>query len=74
MLIPNTNYNQLKQSYLFHNIALKVNDFQSRHPDKKIYRLGIGDVSLPLCPCVCEQLHAAVEDQAHAETFHGYMP
>ncbi|MBQ6380277.1 MAG: LL-diaminopimelate aminotransferase [Clostridia bacterium] len=74
MLKPNQNYAQLKQSYLFHNIALKISDYQSKNPEKKIYRLGIGDVSLPLSDCVINALHEAVEDQAKQSTFHGYMP
>ena len=74
MLVPNKNYSNLKQSYLFHNIALKIKAYQENNPDKKIYRLGIGDVSLPLSECVIESLHGAVDDQANKSTFHGYMP
>ena len=73
MLKLNSNYGNLKDSYLFRNIALKIEAYQKEHPNKKIYRLGIGDVSLPLCACVIDALHEAVAHQANQETFHGYM-
>lgn len=71
---PNTNYKNLKDSYLFFNIAQKVKAYTEANPDKHIYRMGIGDVSLPLCDEVIKALHKAVDDQANAATFHGYMP
>ena len=74
MLIPNMNYSHLKDSYLFYNIAQKVKAYLAEHPDKHIYRLGIGDVSLPLCDAVIKGLHKAADDQASPETFNGYMP
>lgn len=74
MTTPNKHYADLKDSYLFYNIAQKTKAYSAANPDKHLYRMGIGDVSLPLCPAVIEALHAAVEDQAKAETFHGYMP
>ena len=70
----NTHYADLKESYLFAGIAKKTQAYLAAHPEQRLYRLGIGDVTLPLCPAVIEALHAAVEDQAHADTFHGYMP
>lgn len=70
----NPHYAELKDSYLFYNIAQKVKAYQQAHPDAKLYRMGIGDVSRPLCEAVIRALHEAVEDQAKAETFHGYMP
>ena len=73
MLKINTNYQNLKQSYLFRNIASKVSAYQAEHPDKKLYRMGIGDVSLPLCDAVICAMHEAVEEQAKKEAFHGYM-
>ena len=73
MLKLNANYNNLKDSYLFRGIAAKIETYQKAHPDKKIYRLGIGDVSLPLCDSVTEALHEAVGEQANQATFHGYM-
>lgn len=74
MLIPNMNYSHLKDSYLFYNIAQKVKAYLAEHPDKHIYRLGIGDVSLPLCDAVIKGLHRAADDQADPATFNGYMP
>ncbi len=73
-MIPNTNYGNLKDSYLFYNIAQKVKAYSAANPDKKLYRMGIGDVSLPLCDAVVKALHEAVDDQANKGTFHGYMP
>lgn len=74
MLTPNMNYSHLKASYLFYNIGQKVKAYQAAHPDEEILRLGIGDVSLPLCDAVVKGLHQAADDQANAKTFNGYMP
>ncbi|WP_294483788.1 LL-diaminopimelate aminotransferase [uncultured Ruminococcus sp.] len=74
MLTPNMNYSHLKASYLFYNIAQKVKAYQAANPDAHILRLGIGDVSLPLCDAVIKGLHKAADDQANASTFNGYMP
>ena len=74
MTIPNKNYANLKDSYLFYNISGKVAEFSASHPDKHLYRLGIGDVSLPLPEVVIKALHEAVDNQANKDTFHGYMP
>ena len=74
MFKVNEDYLKLPGSYLFSNIAKKVNAFQEQNPDKKIIRLGIGDVTQPLCPAVIEALHKAVDEMANAETFRGYAP
>ena len=74
MLKPNENYAKLKDSYLFYNIAQKTKAYLKAHPDERLLRLGIGDVSQPLCPAVIDALHSAVNDQADAATFHGYLP
>ena len=74
MLKPNAHYADLKESYLFAGIAKKTKQYLAEHPGQKLYRLGIGDVSQPLCPAVIEALHAAVEDQSRPETFQGYLP
>ena len=74
MITPNMHYRDLKESYLFAGIAQKVKKYQIEHPEKHIYRMGIGDVSLPLCDAVIAALHEGVADQANKETFHGYMP
>ncbi|MDE6182377.1 MAG: LL-diaminopimelate aminotransferase, partial [Eubacteriales bacterium] len=64
----------LKESYLFSDIAKRVAKFTQENPDKKVIRLGIGDVTKPLTKGVIEALHAGVEDMANAETFKGYGP
>lgn len=74
MTTPNLFYSDLKDSYLFYNIAQKTKAYMNLNPDAHLYRMGIGDVSLPLCNAVIEKLHEAVDDQAKAGTFHGYMP
>jgi LL-diaminopimelate aminotransferase len=74
MVIPNLHYKDLKDSYLFFKISQKIKAYLEEHPGARLYRLGIGDVSLPLCDAVIQALHEAVDDQAEAETFHGYMP
>ncbi|MBQ6601812.1 MAG: LL-diaminopimelate aminotransferase [Eubacterium sp.] len=74
MIIPNMHYAELKNSYLFYNIAQKTKAYLAEHPDSRLYRLGIGDVTLPLCDAVIKALHEAVDDQADLKRFHGYMP
>ncbi|MBO4446354.1 MAG: LL-diaminopimelate aminotransferase [Clostridia bacterium] len=74
MITPNMNYANLKDSYLFYNISQKVSAYQKAHPGTHICRLGIGDVSLPLCDEVIKALHEAADDQSKKESFHGYMP
>lgn len=74
MLKPNKCYGNLQDSYLFYNIAQKIQAYLEAHPDAKLYRMGIGDVSLPLCDAVIEALHQGVADQGVKERFHGYMP
>lgn len=70
----NENYQKLPGSYLFSTIAKKVAAFSEANPDKKIIRLGIGDVTQPLAPAIIEALHKAVDEMGCAETFHGYAP
>lgn len=74
MIKLNSHYADLKDSYLFYHIAQKTKAYEKSHPDTHLYRMGIGDVSLPLCDAVIESLHEAVEDQADQSHFHGYMP
>ena len=74
MIKPNMHYGELKDSYLFYNLSLKTKKYLEENPDKKLLRLGIGDVSLPLCDEVIKALHEAVDDQSTKEDFHGYMP
>ena len=70
----NDNYQKLPGSYLFSTIAKKVNAYSEANPDKKIIRLGIGDVTQPIAPAIIEAMHKAVDEMGHAETFHGYAP
>ncbi len=74
MLKVNENYLKLPGSYLFSNIAKKVNAYSQAHPEAKIIRLGIGDVTQPLAPAMIDALHVAVDEMANAETFRGYAP
>ena len=70
----NSNFNNIQESYLFSMIAKKTNDYKKANPDKEVIRLGIGDVTKPLCKEVIKSLHAAVDDMSTAEGFHGYGP
>ena len=70
----NENYLKLPGSYLFSTIGKKVREFTEANPDKKIIRLGIGDVTLPLAPVVVKALHGAVDEMGVKETFKGYAP
>ena len=73
-MTPNTNYRQLKESYLFSEIARRVAEFSQSHQEKEIIRMGIGDVTRPLCSAVVEAMKQAAEDMGKAATFHGYGP
>ena len=70
----NENYRQLQDSYLFSTIAHKVADFQAAHPERRLLRLGIGDVTRPLCPAVVEAMAVAVAEMGEKATFRGYGP
>ena len=70
----NQHYLELEKSYLFTMISKKVAQFQQQHPEVDIIRLGIGDVTLPLCPAVVEALENASAEMGVKETFHGYGP
>ena len=70
----NENYNNLESSYLFSTIAKKVNEYTAENPDKRIIRLGIGDVTKPLCKTVIEAMHKAVDEMGVQKTFRGYGP
>lgn len=68
------NYFNVGESYLFSTIAKKVNEYKEQNPDKEIIRMGIGDVTLPLCKAVTDTMHEAVDEMGNAQTFHGYGP
>ena len=70
----NEHFGDIKESYLFSDIAKRVNAYSEANPGKKIIRLGIGDVTLPLTPAVIAAMHRAVDEMASADTFRGYAP
>ncbi len=70
----NENYLNLKESYLFTEINHRVAEYTKNHPDKKVIRLGIGDVTRPLGSNMIKALHEGVDAMASAETFKGYGP
>ena len=74
MININENFLNLQDSYLFSTIAKKVAEFQKNNPDKRIIKLGIGDVTRPIAPKIIEAMHKAVEEMGKQETFRGYGP
>ena len=74
MFKVNDNYLKLPGSYLFSTIGKKVHAFQEANPDKKVIRLGIGDVTQPIAPAIIDTLHHAVDEMGNAGTFRGYAP
>ena len=74
MIRVNDNFLRIPQSYLFSEIARQVSEYQHLHPDARIIRLGIGDVTRPICPAAVNGLHRAADEQASGGTFHGYGP
>ncbi len=74
MVRINDNFIKLPSSYLFSEVARKVKVFMEAHPEAEVIRMGIGDVTRPLCPIVTDALHKAVDDESCAHSFHGYGP
>lgn len=70
----NDNFTLLAESYLFSEVAKRINAYKEAHPEVDIIRMGIGDVTRPLCKAAIEAMHKAVDDQADSTTFHGYGP
>ncbi len=70
----NDNFTLLAESYLFSEVARRINAYKEAHPEVDIIRMGIGDVTRPLCKAAIEAMHKAVDDQAGSSTFHGYGP
>ena len=70
----NENYAKLPGSYLFAEIARRTAEYSAAHPDANLIKMGIGDVTRPLAPAVIDAMHAAVNDMASIEAFHGYGP
>ena len=74
MIRANENYSKLKASYLFSDIAKRVNEYQAKNPEAHIIRLGIGDVVKALVPAVVKGFHQGVDEMARDATFRGYGP
>lgn len=74
MALINEHYLKLKAGYLFPEIGRRVKEYTQAHPDKKVIRMGIGDVTQPLAPTVVKAFHDGVEEMANASTFKGYGP
>ena len=74
MIQINDNYTKLPGSYLFSEIARKVNEFKAANPQANVIRLGIGDVTKPLAQACVKAMHKAVDEMSVAETFRGYGP
>lgn len=74
MFTTNPNFNKLASNYLFSEVGKRAAAYQSAHPEAKMIKMGIGDVTQPLVPAVISAMHTAVEEMAHQETFHGYGP
>ena len=74
MALINENYLKLQAGYLFPEIGRRVREFAEANPDKKIIRMGIGDVTQPLAPAVVKAFHEGVDEMAKAESFKGYGP
>ena len=74
MLKINENYKNLEESYLFSTVGRKIAEYSQMNPDKKIIRMGIGDVTRPLCKAVIDNMHRAVDEMADSSTFKGYGP
>lgn len=70
----NENFLKLQDSYLFSTISKKVEEYQKNHPDKKIIKLGIGDVTLPIPEIVVCAIKTATEEMGKKDTFKGYGP
>ena len=74
MFTANGDYLKLRGSYLFSTVARKQREYEASHPDRKVIKLSIGDVTLPISPAITEAMHKAVDEIATAEGFHGYAP
>ena len=74
MIRINEGYLSLTPAFFFTKISEELEAYQSRHPDKRLLHLGVGDVTKPLAPAVIEAMHRAVSEQGEAASFHGYLP
>ena len=74
MSLINTAYGQLPPAFFFTRLTETISAYAAAHPDQRLLRLGVGDVTGPLAPVVIEAMRRAVSEQSRAETFHGYLP
>ncbi len=74
MIKLNENFNKLKKNYLFAEIARRTEEYKAKNPGADVIKLGIGDVTLPLCKSVLDAMHEAVNEMGNAATFKGYGP
>ena len=74
MALINENYQKLQAGYLFPEIGRRVREFTEAYPDKKVIRMGIGDVTQPLSPAIIKAFHQGVDEMANAASFKGYGP
>ncbi len=74
MIKINDNFVKLPAAYLFSQVAAKLRDYSQAHPDADVIKMGIGDVTRPICQAAIKAMHDAVEEQADSVTFHGYGP
>lgn len=74
MAFVNTNFTKVSESYLFVEVARRIKTYQAQHPESKIIKMGIGDVTRPIVPAVIEALHKAVDEIGTVEGFRGYGP
>lgn len=70
----NTNFDHLPDRYLFKEIEVRTEAYKAKHPDMRLLRMGVGDVTRPLPKAIIDAMHQAVDELAHVETFRGYGP
>ncbi|MBR2579378.1 MAG: aminotransferase class I/II-fold pyridoxal phosphate-dependent enzyme, partial [Clostridia bacterium] len=74
MIKLNENFDKLKKNYLFAEIAKRTEEYKTQNPNADVIKLGIGDVTLPLCSSILDAMHEAVNEMGEAATFRGYGP
>lgn len=74
MIKVNDNFLNLQEDYLFSIVNKKIKNFENQHPNRKVMKLGIGDVTLPLCKIVVEEMKKACDEMGNIENFRGYGP
>lgn len=74
MIKVNDNFCKLPAAYLFSEVARRIDAYRKAHPEADIIRMGIGDVTCPICQAAVDAMHRAADDQLSEFTFHGYGP